>query len=348
MRITGITIRNILRAHAQIKERIWYTEEKAYRYAKFFVTPANTDEWKKISEKCTKYVILFKIIFYYGGVLILIYQDLISGMERLGSTKRDICMHGIGISPEKVHENVIIAPWWEPSYIPDIGTAEYLSESDFPSVKVWNITSDTAEMTYIKAGIGAPVLMEAILTLGVTSCQQIVFIGSVGALDDNIGIGDIVIPEYSVCGDGASRYISSDSLNNGDIFGEKAYPNTDLFNKSKKVTERICKEKNVKWHLGRTFSIDTVFAQFIHLDEILNMGCNTIEMETAASFRAARLADIPITALFSVSDNTVINKSLINSRTQEEMEYRRYVRRELFPKIILDIFGNKNVVSLSI
>ena len=123
------------------------------------MTPANTDEWKKISEKCTKYVILFKIIFYYGGVLILIYQDLISGMERLGSTKRDICMHGIGISPEKVHENVIIAPWWEPSYIPDIGTAEYLSESDFPSVKVWNITSDTAEMTYIKAGIGAPVLM---------------------------------------------------------------------------------------------------------------------------------------------------------------------------------------------
>ncbi|QAT63192.1 hypothetical protein EQM13_17285 [Acidilutibacter cellobiosedens] len=85
--------------------------------------------------------------------------------------------------------------------------------------------------------------MDALLTLGVTSCQQIIFIGSVGSLDDNIGIGDIVIPEYSVCGDGASRYISSDSLNNGDVFGEKIYSNIDLFNKSKTVTERICKEK---------------------------------------------------------------------------------------------------------
>ena len=72
-------------------------------------------------------------------------------------------------------------------------------------------------MTYIKTGIGAPVLMDALLTLGVTACQRIIFIGSVGSLDDNIGIGDIVIPEYSVCGDGASRYISHDSLGDGDI-----------------------------------------------------------------------------------------------------------------------------------
>jgi hypothetical protein len=85
-----------------------------------------------------------------GGVLILIYQDLISGMEKFGSTKRDICIHGIGISPEKVHENVIIAPWWEPSHISSIGTAEYLSTSDFSSIKVWDITSDTTKMTYIK------------------------------------------------------------------------------------------------------------------------------------------------------------------------------------------------------
>ena len=104
----------------------------------------------------------------------------------------------------------------------------------------------------------------------------------------------------------------------------------------------------MKWHLGKTFRIDTVFAQFIHLDEILNMGCNTIEMETASAFRAARLMNVPIMALFSIPDNVMVNKSLISGRTQKEMEYRRYVRRELFPKIILDIFGNKNVVSLSI
>ncbi len=59
------------------------------------------------------------------------YEDLISGMERFGSTKEDICIHGLGISAEKVQENVIIAPWWEPSVFPSLGTPEYLSASFF-------------------------------------------------------------------------------------------------------------------------------------------------------------------------------------------------------------------------
>ncbi len=266
------------------------------------------------------------------------YQDLIFGMERFGATRHDICLHGIGVSPERVRENVIIAPWWEPATLPGLGTAAYLSVSDTPVTKVWDISSGTTKMTYIKTGIGAPVLMDALLTLGVTACKRIIFIGSVGSLDDNIGIGDIVIPEYSVCGDGASRYISQSSLGDGDVFGEITYPDKDLFHAAKEVTGRICAEHAVRWHLGKTFSIDTIFAQFAHIDEILGMGCNVIEMETAAAFRAANLANIPIVALFSVSDNTVTHKSLVSGRTQDELEYRKYVRRELFPKIILDIF----------
>ena len=69
------------------------------------------------------------------------------------------------------------------------------------------------------------------------------------------------------------------------------------------------------------------------------MRCNTIEMETAVAFHAAALMVIPMAALFSVSDNTVTKKSLVSGRTKEEMDYRRYVRKELFPRIIFDIFA---------
>ena len=269
------------------------------------------------------------------------YNDLIAGMKRFGSTEVDICVHGLGIIPDQVQENVIIAPWWEPPTLPRLGKAEYLSESDFSAIKVWNITSESLKITYIKTGIGAPVLLDALLSLGVTPCKKIVFIGSVGALDESIGIGDIVIPEYSISGDGASRYISSDCLSNGDVFGEKVSPNATLFDIAKKVADKICSKDNVKWHIGKTFSIDTIFAQFTHIDEILKMGCNVIEMETAAAFRGALLADIPIVALFSVSDNTITNKSLISGRSTEEIDYRKFVRRELFPKIILEIFKDK-------
>ena len=264
------------------------------------------------------------------------YEQLIFGMKKYGSTNEDICIHGIGVPPEKVNERVIIAPWWEPSTFPEFPDAEYLSGSDHASIKVWNLNE--MGITYIKTGIGAPVLMDSVLSLGVTNCKRILFIGSVGALDSQIGIGDIVIPEYSVCGDGASRFIASDTMSN-DVFGEKAYPDPALFEQTKSVAARICMANNVKWHIGRTFSIDTIFAQFAHLDEIMSMNCNVIEMETAAAFRAAALVRIPLTAIFSVSDNAITNKSLVSGRTAEDKAYRKFVRQEIFPKIILPLFG---------
>lgn len=265
------------------------------------------------------------------------YKRLINGMKRFGSDETDICIHGLGILPSQVQENVVIAPWWEPMTLPGLGKAEYLSESDYSAVRIWNIVSDNLKITYIKTGMGAPVLMDALLSLGITPCKRILFIGSVGALSSEIGIGDIVIPEFSICGDGASRYIISDSLLDNDVFGKKAFPDSDLTKSVQNSTKKICLQNNVKWHMGKTFSIDTIFAQYAHIDEILEMGCNVIEMETAAAFCAAQIANIPIAAIFSVSDNTISNKSLVSGRTEEEMNYRKYVRREIFPQIILDI-----------
>jgi purine-nucleoside phosphorylase len=196
------------------------------------------------------------------------------------------------------------------------------------------------KISYIKTGIGAPVLMDVILALGVTLCKQIIFIGSVGALDHKMGIGDIVIPAYSICGDGASRYLASEKLADGDVFGEKQYPDKTMYDCLKEATSHICEDNSVKWHIGNNFSTDTIFAQFVHIDEIIGMGCNIIEMETAAAFRAAAFTGIPMAALFSVSDNTVVNKSLVSGRTPEEMQYRKKVRSELFPQIIAELFHN--------
>lgn len=266
------------------------------------------------------------------------YKLLIDSMKRFGSTNEDICVYGLGVRPDQINEHVVLAPCWEPSVLPGLGNAQFIDSSTYSSIKVWNISSSHKNITYIKTGIGAPVLMDALLALGVTRCRQIIFIGSVGALDKQIGIGDIVIPEYSICGDGASRYLTNGALGEKDVFGEKVYPDLQLMNNIKQVTDSVCKKHSVAWHAGRNFSTDTVFAQFAHIDTILNMGCNVIEMETAAAFRAAKMAGIAIGAIFSVSDNTLVNKSLISGRKTEEMEYRKFVRRELFPEIILGLF----------
>lgn len=145
------------------------------------------------------------------------YRKLIDGMRRFGSTEADICRHMLGVGREAIRENVILAPWWQPASMPELGSARYLSESDFSAIRVWDIEFPSGGCTYIRTGIGAPVLMDVALALGLTACKRLIFIGSVGSLTPEIGIGDVVVPEYSICGDGASRYLA-DSLAK-DCFG---------------------------------------------------------------------------------------------------------------------------------
>ncbi len=267
------------------------------------------------------------------------YEKLLAGMKRFGSSHTDVCTHGLGVLPEHINENVILAPWWDPSLFPSLGEATPVCDVSFTTIQVWNIETASSPITFIRTGIGAPVLVDALLSLGVTRCKNVIFIGAIGALSSAMRIGDIILPEYSICGDGVSRYLSFDTLQGNDAFGQKAYPDKALTEALLQNTKEICAGHSVAWHTGKIFSTDTIFAQFAHIDEILSLGCNVIEMETAAAFLAGKLAGLSVTALFNVSDNTVANKSLVSGRTKEEMEYRAYVRKELFPQIMLKTFA---------
>lgn len=262
------------------------------------------------------------------------YSELILGLEKYGSSKGNLCERFIGVPAKNISKNVIIAPWWEPLSFPAFSDAKRIGGSDFTAVTAWQ----TGDITYIKTGIGAPCLMDVVLALGTANIEKLVFLGSVGALDSKMKIGDVVVPLYSVIGDGASRYISGKDLKNTDVLGEKVYPDAELNKKLKEITERVCKENNINCHEGRAYSTDSIFAQFAHIDEIINFGCNCIEMETAAAFRAAKIAKIPMTALFVVSDSTVAKKSFVSGREENEIARYRSSRKDLFPKILNKLF----------
>lgn len=265
------------------------------------------------------------------------FEDLIREIRRFGSSAEDACKRILGVLPDSVEERVILAPWWEPEIFDSFDEIRQLSVSESHAVKVWSVKHAGLFATYIKTGIGAAVLMDVVLALGISRCRKIIFTGSAGALDNSIDIGDIVIPEFSVCGDGASRYLAGDKLAE-DAFLKKAFPSVELTQMLRCSAEKICQTGQVGLHSGRVYSVDTIFAQFAYIDEIIGLGCNIIEMETAAAFRAAALAGIEITALFSVSDNIIRKKSLMSGRESEEIAYRKRVRRELFPQIIWDVF----------
>lgn len=252
------------------------------------------------------------------------YDDLLNSHLRFGTTDEDIRKNK---GYEQILENVVIAPWWEHTMFDNMGfKVEQVSR------KVYNLYRNDVSFSFVELKrIGAPSVLDYILSLGVTKCKNIIFLGSAGSLDDNIKIGDIVVPEYSICGDGASRYLNP---NLEDELLKLEYPTKEYTNK----LINIMRENNIKYHYVPNYSIDTVFAQFYHIDKILELGSKVIEMETAALFKCNELLHKNVTALLCISDNTILNKSLYSGRTEEEEIYRHKVRNEIIPKIIVDMF----------
>ena len=126
------------------------------------------------------------------------YEDLLAGIRRYGVQDQDLCMNQLGVPSDQIQENVLIAPWWEPAMFPQLGEVKYLSPSASPSIKVWDIFNKKEcglHMTYIKTGIGAPVLMDTLLSLGVTPCKRVLFRGPVGARAADVGGGPVVTPK---------------------------------------------------------------------------------------------------------------------------------------------------------
>ncbi len=256
------------------------------------------------------------------------YKDLLNSHLKYGTTEQDII---INREYEKILENVVIAPWWEHTMFDNMNF-----EVEKINSKIYNFYSKNLSFSFIELKrIGAPAIMDNILSLGVTKCKNIVFLGSAGSLDKSITIGDIVVPEYSICGDGASRYLN-DNLE--DEFLKKQYPTKSLTSK----LLNILKEENIKYHYVPNFSIDTVFAQFFHIEKIIELGAKTIEMETANLFKCNSLLKINVTALFCISDNTVVNKSLYSGRTEKEEIYRHKIRNDVIPNIIIKLFNQNN------
>ena len=268
-------------------------------------------------------------------------QSIFSGVEKFGAAPEEICFNTLGVSADRIHENILLSPGWFPERLfPTDEMEEIVQSSPLFQYRIWNILHNDIKMTYVKTGFGAAVVMDALLLLYLTGrCKRILFISSVCGLSEEFGIGDMVLPAYAACGDGASRYLSDNFLK--DTFGEKQYPDHRFFVRLTEVTKKVCQDHNVKWHFGKTFCTDTIVGQYNHLGTIAGMGYNSIDMESAAAFKAAGILEIPIAALLNVSDNSVVgNQSLMNRRTDEEQSYRRYVGRTVLPQIIADCFNS--------
>ncbi len=253
-------------------------------------------------------------------------------LEKYQISPTDVTRMVFGCDPQAIHPDVILLPWWKAQVFErwveriTVITPDILSEVVFQGRPI----------SIIRSGIGAPQAGDAVLALGCTGCRRILFAGSIGGLRPEMQIGDLLLPEFTVAGDGFCRYLEA-QMPLPDCFLEHCAPDADLQQAVARVAAPLAQAAGVAIHSGPVYATDSILAQFGKLDYIAqNLGCIGIEMETAAVFKAARSVDIRAAALFSVSDVPVRQKTLYAGRSAEEKQHRLETRAQVLARALLE------------
>ena len=233
------------------------------------------------------------------------------------SNTDDILNLVYGIKSSEYFDCVFVAPSWDINKVFDLSVinAELVFENR--DITAHRITHNGKKYLYAQLKIGAPNMIDFCLACNELNCEEFIFVGSVGALVPEVKLGDIIIPEYSISGDGASLYLY-DKLDSNNMF-KKAYSNHNL---NQKIRD-VCANQNIKTINAVPISVDSVMCEYQHLTEFKDMGANVIEMETATFFNVMNLIGKPASAILVVSDNSSVGQHLIDVDTETRDTYHK-------------------------
>lgn len=240
----------------------------------------------------------------------------------------------LGVNPLMIHEIVIVAPSWMPE---SVGLRGHKIQSG--TYQIWDCVVDNIQITYIVTGVGAAACLDLVTVLQNTKCKKILFIGSAGALKKGINIGEIAIPANVVCAEGASRYINGNLKN--DNFGykysvdKKLYYNLINDLKNRKINDLVTV------HTGLGISVESIVFQYDYISLFDEFGCKFIDMESSAFLAAANNVNIKALIIYCISDNLSQDEPLY-SLPNEIIQYRKSLRKKIFPKIIRSFIKGEN------
>ncbi len=250
-----------------------------------------------------------------------------------GIVPGDLVRTFLHCEPDRIRRKVIASPIWGAEIFRDcVERIETLVDG-----VLWEMQYRGEAITLFCSGMGAPRIGDAVVILGCTPCESLVLTGSVGGFDPAMRIGDLLLPDTILRGDGFSRYLSAQTAP-PDCFFTAATPATGLLQRTASVAQTHCTESGPALHRGAVASVDSFVMQFPHLDWIIGEhGCVGVEMEGAAVLGAAELVGIEACALFQVSDVWPLKKSFVSNTGAHEREHRRGTRDRVVTQIILDV-----------
>ncbi len=248
----------------------------------------------------------------------------------------DMAMYEFGLSRDKHYDVLVVAPGWKPDKIMADYDVEITCTEVHSYISGYELKGDGFLIAWIQCSSGASSLIDELTTCAYLNFDKLVFVGAVGSLVPEIGLGSLCTPEWSISGNLANGYLL-ENIQDYVPFG-KVFPNNTAFIDN--VIKHLASQ-GIEMKKAPVFCTDSIVCEYSHLDFIKSFGVQVIEMETSSFYLMADLMEKPAIALMAVSDNSATGDPLM-ARTDEQKRLYNITRKQVIPKIILDIAKMKS------
>ena len=144
-------------------------------------------------------------------------------LDKYNISSADVVRMAFHCVPEAIHADVILAPIWKVEIFSQWAESITVITPDV----LYDLSYQGKTISFLRSGVGAPLTGDAVLALGCTPCERILFAGSVGGLRADMHIGDLLLPAFSYAGDGFCRYLQP-GFPAQDCFLERNAPDAEL------------------------------------------------------------------------------------------------------------------------
>lgn len=228
----------------------------------------------------------------------------------------EIATSCFGCNPEDLSSKVLISPILRLSKVKELFASVQLEFSQSYGWSGFTGIYQGQRISVINSGQGPTRVGDLVLALGILGVEEILFIGSVGVLDENYDIGDIFLADHSIDGEGFSRYWSELADIDNISLSMKASNNMLV------CAEQLLKSSSSKYLKSTVFSIGSLFAETrALLDQLKGQGVSAIDQEISAVYTASTYSGIKALALCYVFDKPF--DSLVHAPVIAEVEAKR-------------------------